>query len=228
MGGLNATKKKKPHPRNAPSPWRRPDSHRLLTRTRRAGHQGTPTVPRGRSALQGPETGPPCPVLSAPPQGPDGDGTTAPQPGSWGAAWLPHGSQPTGSGGHSSGCSEAGAATGSRKRNLLRSRPGPSTSSVSPQRPAAQPGTLRPRLCGRLCDRGLGPLAPLPCPLGGGVRGSALHAPWEQSSRAEPWAERGAEGQLGAGAVCTPGVLPRTAPGEADPFSQICVILTLT
>lgn len=62
---------------------------------------------------------------------------------------------------------------------------------------------------------GLGAAGPTTLSSGrGGVRGSALHAPREQSSRAEPWAERGAEGQLGAGAVCTPGVLPRTAPGK--------------
>lgn len=61
---------------------------------------------------------------------------------------------------------------------------------------------------------GLGAAGPSTLSSGGGVRGSALHAPREQSSRAEPWAERGAEGQLGAGAVCTPGVLPRTAPGK--------------
>lgn len=142
-------------------------------------------------------------------------GLPRPQPGSWGAAWLPHGSQPTGSSGHSSGCSEAGAATGSRKRNLLRSRPGPSTSSVSPQRPAARPGTLRPRLCGRLCDRGLGPLAPLPCPLGGpctphGNRAAAL-SPGPSGARRDSWV-RGRSAPL----ECFRGRRPGSRPFQSD------------
>lgn len=148
------------------------------------------------------------------------EGLPRPQPGSWGSAWLPHGSQPTGSGGHSSGCSEAGAATGSRKRNLLRSRPGRAL--PLSHRSARQPGPAR---CGRVCAVvcaigawGRWPLYPVLWGGGSGARPCTPHgnraaalSPGPSGARRDSWV-RGRSAPL----ECFRGRRPGSRPFQSD------------
>lgn len=170
--------------------------------------------PQGKERPPGTRDGPPCPVLSAPPQGPDGGGTTTPP-----ARVLGRSLAPARLPAHRQRWPQLGLQRGRRSHRQQKAKP-PAVApraehflclTAAPGSPARHAAAASVRSSVR---SGLGAAGPTTLSSGGGVRGSALHAPREQSSRAEPWAERGAEGQLGAGAVCTPGVLPRMAPGK--------------
>lgn len=224
MGGLNATKKKKPI---RGTPQARGDAQNPISCSR---HQ----APGTRHQASRPPGDADCPGAgapsrdqgpTAPPRGPDSTGANAGQtrpcqgPGLSPASCTAPG--PTGGGGHS-GLQAAGRTAPPRAAESETScgqAPRPSTSSVSPQRPALRPSCVRPGL------RAAGPTA-----LSWGwaqFRGSAPQAPGGQDSRTEarPCGDTG--GRLGTRAVCTPGALPRTARGKAEPFSQIHLTLIL-
>lgn len=176
-------------------------------------------LPRGRSALQGPGTDRPAP---RPRQHGGKRGANAALPGSGAQPGFLHGPRPHGRRGpqRAPGCREDGAATGSRKRNLLWS--GAEAEHFLRLTAAAGSAAV-------VCAAGAQGRWPHSPVLGGGgrFRGSAPQAPGGQDSRteAQPCGDTG--GRLGTRAVCTPGVLPRTARGKAEPFSQIHLTLIL-